>query len=56
MDNIIDLIATNSSASKISTTIKDQIFAKSAEKINTLRSNVADYLFDTNTTSNEQRY
>jgi hypothetical protein len=48
MDNIIDLIATDSSASDITDLIKDAIFAKSAEKINALRPDVANSLFNTN--------
>ena len=53
MDNIIDLIATNSSASNVSDAIKDQIFAKAAEKIDSLKSYVEDYLFGINTNSGD---
>lgn len=53
MDNIIDLIATDSSASSISDAIKDQIFAKFAEKLDSLRSSIADSLFGINTNSGD---
>lgn len=46
MDNIIDLIATDSSASDISDLIKDALFAKSAEKIDALRHDVASSIFN----------
>lgn len=46
MDKIIDLIATDSSASEISDLIKDTLFAKSAEKINGIRPDIANSLFN----------
>jgi len=45
MEEIIDLIATDSSASDITTKIKDVLFAKSANKIESQRSSVADTMF-----------
>jgi hypothetical protein len=45
MDNIIDLIATDSSASDISDSIKNALFTKSAEKIEGLRPLVANSMF-----------
>lgn len=45
MDNIIDLIATDSSASDISDSIKNALFSKSAEKIEGLRPEVANSMF-----------
>jgi hypothetical protein len=45
MDEIIDLIATDASASDITTKIKDVLFAKSANKIESQRSSVADTMF-----------
>lgn len=48
MDKIIDLIATDSSAADISDLIKDTLFAKSAEKINAIRPDIANSLFNTN--------
>ena len=46
MEDIIDLIATDSNASEISDRIKSIIFAKSAEKIENLRPTVAGSMFD----------
>ncbi len=45
MDEIIDLIATDSSASDITTKIKDVLFAKSANKIESQKSAVANAMF-----------
>jgi hypothetical protein len=45
MDNIIDLIATDSSPSEITDSIKAVLFAKSAEKIDQIRPFVANSLF-----------
>lgn len=45
MENIIDLIATDSSASDISDAIKTAIYSKAAEKINAIRPEVASSLF-----------
>ena len=45
MDEIIDLIATDSSASDISAKIKDVLFAKSANKIESQKSAVANAMF-----------
>lgn len=47
MDNIIDLIATDSSPSEISDSIKAALFAKSAEKVNDIRPYIASSLFGT---------
>jgi hypothetical protein len=46
MEEIIDLIATNSSPSEISDAIKNSIYSKSAEKLESLRSVVASSLFN----------
>lgn len=54
MDKIIDLIATDSSASDISDLIKDVLFAKSSEKINAVRPDVASSLFNMNNTGEEE--
>jgi hypothetical protein len=54
MDNIVDLIATDSSASDISDLIKDALFAKSAEKINSIRPEVASSLFGFNSVGEEE--
>ena len=47
MPNIIDLIAQDSKASDISKDIKDTLYTKAAEKIETLRKEVSDSMFDT---------
>tara|TARA_B100000287_G_scaffold58051_1_gene51066 strand:- start:513 stop:734 length:222 start_codon:yes stop_codon:yes gene_type:complete len=46
-DNIIDLIAQDSKASNISQDIKDTLYTKAAEKIETLRKEVSDSMFET---------
>jgi hypothetical protein len=46
MDELMDMIVTDESPSQISDKIKDILFAKSAEKIDTLRPAVASSLFD----------
>jgi hypothetical protein len=45
MENIIDLIATDSSPAEISDAIKAAIFAKSAEKIDQIRPHIANSMF-----------
>tara|TARA_B100001287_G_C22549292_1_gene466028 strand:+ start:336 stop:545 length:210 start_codon:yes stop_codon:yes gene_type:complete len=49
MNEIIDLIATDSSAADISDKIKDTLYAKAAEKIESQRSDVAVSMFDPST-------
>ena len=46
MPDIIDLIAQDSKASEISSEIKASLYAKAAEKIETLRSGVSNAMFD----------
>ena len=46
MDNIIDLIAQDSAAAKVSDEIKDILYGKAAEKIDQFRPNVAKSMFD----------
>ena len=46
MPDIIDLIAQDTSASDISSEIKDNLYAKAAEKIEALRSAVSDTMFN----------
>ena len=46
MEDLIDLIATNSKASEVSDKIKDVLYAKSAEKIEAQRSTVAASMFN----------
>lgn len=45
MDNIIDLIATDSSPSDISDGIKSLLFAKSAEKLEQIKPHISNSLF-----------
>ena len=47
MPNIIDLIAQDSKASDISKDIKVTLYTKAAEKIETLRKEVSDSMFET---------
>lgn len=46
MDDLLDMIAADESPSQISDKIKDLLFAKSAEKIDTFRPLVAQSMFD----------
>ena len=46
MEEIIDLIATDSAASEVTTKLKDILFAKSAEKIEGQRPNISASMFD----------
>jgi hypothetical protein len=46
MDNIIDLVATDATASEISGGIKDALYAKAAGKIEALRPEVANTMFN----------
>lgn len=45
MDHIIDLIATDSSPSEISDSIKAALFSKTSEKIDQIRPYIANSLF-----------
>ncbi len=46
MPNILDLIASDQSSNDISDAIKDALYAKSAEKIDTLKPTVSASMFD----------
>ena len=46
MPNILDLIASDQSSNDISDAIKDALYAKSAEKIDTLQPTVSSSIFD----------
>jgi hypothetical protein len=48
MDELLDMIAADGPASQISDKIKDILFAKSAEKIDTLKPAVTSSLFNGN--------
>lgn len=45
MEDLIDLIATDSAASQVTSSIKDILFAKAAERIDSFRPEVANSLF-----------
>jgi len=46
MDNVIDLIATDASASEISDKIKELMYAKAGERVEAIRPTVAQSMFD----------
>ena len=46
MDELLDMIATDASATDISDSIKDTLYAKAAEKINSQRADIAAQMFD----------
>ena len=46
MDELLDMIATDKSSSDISDSIKDTLYAKAAERINSQRPDIASQLFD----------
>lgn len=54
MDNIVDLIATDSAASEIANSIKDALFFKASEKIDAFRSDVANSLFGENELTDDE--
>lgn len=45
MEDIIDLIATDSPANQISDAIKNSLYSKSSEKINSMRPDIANSMF-----------
>ena len=46
MDELLDMIATDASPTDISDSIKDTLYAKAAERINSQRPDLAAQLFD----------
>ena len=46
MDELLDMIATDASPTDISDSIKDTLYAKAAERINSQRPEVAAAMFD----------
>ena len=46
MEEIIDLIATDSAASEVTDKLKDILFTKSAERIESQRPNISASMFD----------
>ena len=53
MEEIVNLIATDSSAADISDKMKELLFAKAAEKIDAQKASVATSMFDTSTPEQE---
>jgi len=49
MEDIVNLIATDSSAADISDKMKEMLFAKAAEKIDAQKASVATSMFNTST-------
>lgn len=56
MDNIIDLIATDSAPSVIATEIKGQLYTKSAGKIDQIRPYVANSMFGVEESEEEENF
>ncbi|MEY3470473.1 MAG: Prochlorococcus phage [Actinomycetota bacterium] len=54
MEEVIDLIATDGSPSDISDKIKELLYSKSAEKIDSVRPEVASLMFGDDDTSGDQ--
>ena len=46
MDELLDLIATDKSSSEISDSIKDTLYSKAAERINSQKPSIAMQMFD----------
>ena len=46
MDELLDMIATDKSAADISDSIKDTLYSKAAERINSQRADIATQIFD----------
>lgn len=54
MDDLLDMIIADESPSQVSDKIKELLFAKSAEKIDTFRPSVAASMFGENETEYEE--
>ena len=54
MEELVDLIATDASASDVSDKIKDAFIAKAAARIDTLKPNVASSVFDAEVPEEEE--
>jgi len=54
MEDVIDLIATDSSASEISDKIKDILYSKAAERIDSLRPVISNSIFGGQTDSENE--
>ncbi len=53
MEEIVNLIATDSSAADISDKMKELLFAKAAEKIDAQKASVATSMFDTDSVESD---
>ena len=53
MTNILDLIASDESSNEISNAIKDALYAKSSEKIDSLKPSISSNMFDDPETEEE---
>jgi hypothetical protein len=53
MEELIDLIATDESPSKVSEKIKELLYAKTANRIDAVRPEVASIMFDNEETSGD---
>ena len=54
MEELVDLIATDASASDVSDKIKDALMAKAAARIDALKPNVASLVFDAEVPEEEE--
>jgi len=54
MEDLIDLIATDSAASQVTNSIKDILFAKAAERIDSFRPEVANSMFGDGESTDER--
>ena len=54
MEELVDLIATDASASDVSNKIKDALMAKAAERIDAFRPDVASTVFDSEVPEEEE--
>ena len=54
MEELVDLIATDASASEVSDKIKDALMAKAAARIDALKPNVASSVFDAEVPEEEE--
>ena len=54
MEELVDLIATDASASDVSDKIKDALMSKAATRIDALKSNVASSVFDVDAPEEEE--
>ena len=54
MEDLVDLIATDAASSDVSDKIKDILFAKSSERIDTFKPEVATSMFDASEVETEE--